>query len=157
MLAPDVSEIEFCFTGCGKIHKALTSPSHCPHCQVAAPDYGFPTAQAVKLAEQNDRFRAGLLNGKATDLRGTVVTTAAVAAFGRDFTTDAYMAVARDTVFTADNDPHGDHVFGTVTVQGTKLFWKIDLYDLQLEYGSPDPADPAVTHRVLTIMLPSDW
>lgn len=38
-----------------------------------------------------------------------------------------------------------------------RLFWKIDLYDEQLVYGSPAPANPAVTRRVLTIMFPSDY
>ncbi len=157
MLAFDVFKVEFVCTHCRQGFKTLTNPSHCPQCHGLAPDHGFPTAQAVKIAGQNDRFRAGLLDGKASDLRGNVLTTSAVAAFGRDFTTEAYMAVARDSNFTPENDPHGDHVFGTVTVKAIKLFWKIDLYDNALEYGSPDPTDPAVTRRVLTIMLPSDW
>lgn len=35
--------------------------------------------------------------------------------------------------------------------------FKIDYYDLELEYGSEDPADPEQTVRVLTVMLPSDY
>ena len=37
------------------------------------------------------------------------------------------------------------------------LFWKIDAYDRALEWGSPDPADPRVSRRVLTIMLASEY
>jgi hypothetical protein len=41
--------------------------------------------------------------------------------------------------------------------RGTKLFWKIDCYDRELHFGSPDPADPTVTTRVLTLMLASEY
>lgn len=157
MLAQDTFAVDFSCTTCGKIITALTSPSHCPQCQTPAPDHGFPTAEAVKIAAQNDRFRAGMLTGMDPDLRGQIVVTAAVRDKGRDFETGAYVAVARDTDFTSDNDPYGDHGFGTVTVQGVKLFWKIDLYDTEFVYGSPAPAEPSETRRVLTIMLPSDY
>jgi hypothetical protein len=60
-------------------------------------------------------------------------------------------------VFTTENDPYGEHDFGSVTIDGTKLFWKIDYYDLSLQYGSNDPSDPAQTARVLTIMLAEEY
>ena len=59
--------------------------------------------------------------------------------------------------FNQDNDPHGEHDFGAIRVLGEKLFWKIDYYDLNKEYHSPDAADPAVTCRVLTLMLASEY
>jgi hypothetical protein len=34
---------------------------------------------------------------------------------------------------------------------------KIDYYDRMLRDASPNPADPAVTRRVLTLMLASDY
>jgi len=157
MLAEDSFAVDLSCTTCGKIITALTNPSHCAQCQSAAPDHGFPTVEAVKIAEQNDRFRAGLTKGNASDLRGQVVVTSAVDAMGRDFVIAALMAVAGDSTFTPDNDPYGDHGFGTVTVLTIRLFWKIDLYDEELVHGSPAPANPAVTRRVLTIMFPSDY
>jgi hypothetical protein len=59
--------------------------------------------------------------------------------------------------FTPDNDPHGEHDFGAVEHDGVRYFWKIDAYDQSLEFASPDPADPAVTTRVLTIMRADEY
>ena len=66
-------------------------------------------------------------------------------------------AVQGFEAFGPDNDPYGEHDFGAVTVAGYRCFWKIDTYDLSLRCASPDPADPAATVRVLTIMLARDW
>ena len=73
-------------------------------------------------------------------------------------TTDQIFAAVRDfDTFTEDNDPHGEHDFGTVVVARRKIFWKIDYYDNRMEFSSPDPADPDVTERVLTIMLAEEY
>ncbi|WP_458425625.1 DUF3768 domain-containing protein [Methylorubrum extorquens] len=47
--------------------------------------------------------------------------------------------------FDADNEPHSAHDFGMVTLAGFRCSWKIDCYDRDLRFDSPDPADPAVT------------
>ena len=59
--------------------------------------------------------------------------------------------------FTEDNDPHGEHDFGAFDHAGHRIFWKIDYYDQSLEFGSENPADPAKTTRVLTIMLADEY
>src|SRR5258708_7485403 len=59
--------------------------------------------------------------------------------------------------FTADNDPHGEHDFGSFTLVGRKFFWKIEYYDKQCEFGPEDPADPEKTTRVLTVMLAEEY
>ena len=65
--------------------------------------------------------------------------------------------VAMFTDFNADNNPHGEHDFGSFTLAGRKFFWKIDAYDIEMQFDSPDPADPAKTTRVLTIMLAEEY
>lgn len=63
----------------------------------------------------------------------------------------------REAIFSKDNDPHGERDFGTFTVDGLKCFWKIDYYDNDLKFHSPDPTDPDVTRRIMTIGAMSDY
>lgn len=83
--------------------------------------------------------------------------TRGIAAQGEAFVTKAIDAVRTFSSFTPDNDPHGEHDFGSFTIQGQRLFWKIDAYDQRGHFASPDPSDPNVTLRVLTIMLASEY
>ncbi|KQT64570.1 hypothetical protein ASG54_03195 [Aureimonas sp. Leaf460] len=66
-------------------------------------------------------------------------------------------AVRAFDAFTSGCDPYGDHDFGAVEHNGVRYFWKIDAYDRNFAYASPDPADPAVTARVLTIMRADEY
>ena len=59
--------------------------------------------------------------------------------------------------FAPANDPYGEHDFGAFEHNGHHLFWKVDAYDRDLQYGSPDPSDPRVTRRVLTVMLAGEY
>ncbi|KLE32399.1 DUF3768 domain-containing protein [Aurantiacibacter luteus] len=59
--------------------------------------------------------------------------------------------------FSDDNDPHGEHDFGAFNYRGEKLFWKINYYDRSLRFGSDDPANPAITTRVLTLLLAREY
>src|SRR3546814_4483920 len=60
--------------------------------------------------------------------------------------------VASYANFSEDNNPHGERDFGPFDWRGTRCYWKIDYYDRQTDSGSPDPSDPGVTCRVLTIL-----
>ena len=142
---------------CASEQSAEVPPCTCPRCGHSGPERDFPTRETLTIRQQNDAFRAGLVSPEGCPLPGTVVVTSSVRGRGRNFETAAYLAVAKDTAFTEDNDPWGDHGFGVVEVMGDKLFWKIDLYDRALEYGSPEPTDPVRTHRVLTILFPSEY
>ncbi|WP_240325631.1 DUF3768 domain-containing protein [Sphingomonas mesophila] len=102
------------------------------------------------MRELNDAFRSTLLGGR-------VMLTSGVAALGADGIAGIMQAVRTFSNFTSDNDPHGEHDFGTCSWGLHRVLWKIDYYDVGLEYGSPDPTDPALTTRVLTIMLASEY
>ena len=45
--------------------------------------------------------------------------------------------------FTPDNDPYGEHDFGTIDLDGDRFNFKIDYYAPDMLHGSADPADPA--------------
>lgn len=59
--------------------------------------------------------------------------------------------------FNAHNDPYDEHDLGVLKAAGERIMWKIDYYDHERQFGSPDPADPAVTTRVLTVMLAGEY
>jgi hypothetical protein len=88
---------------------------------------------------------------------GQWVITAGVSERGPEFAILAMRAAQSFDNFTPDNDPYGEHDFGSFNLAGETLFWKIDHYDQNLEFGSPDPGDPTVTRRVITIMLASEY
>ena len=98
----------------------------------------------------NDEFRQTLRGG-------IVVFTAAVLALGDQAQAEILKTVAELDRFDPDNDPHGEHDFGTFEFEGQRLFFKIDYYDLALYWHSPNPADPEVTTRVLTVMLAEEY
>jgi len=105
----------------------------------------------------SDRVRVLNDNFRSTFIGGQVVMTAGVAALCLDVKARALIQVQTFTGFDVDNDPHGEHDFGSFELAGEKFFWKIDYYDSQCEFGSEDPADPEKTTRVLTIMLAEEY
>ena len=104
------------------------------------------------IRELNDAFRKTL-----DPMLGRVMLTAGVDALPSDVRAMAIRKVATFDDFSADNDPHGEHDFGSFDLAGDKFFWKIDYYDSTLEFGSDDPADPSKTTRVLTLMLAAEY
>jgi hypothetical protein len=83
-----------------------------------------------------------------------VLITAGVNALPSDVTATVIQRVAIFTDFNADNDLHGEHDFGLFMLAGRKFFWKIDAYDIEMRFGSPDPAK---TTHVLTIMFAEEY
>ena len=67
------------------------------------------------------------------------------------------MSILPFSDFNPDNDPHQEHDFGMVEVDGQKVFFKFDYFDNGLQMHSPDVLNRAVTRRVLTIMLAEEY
>jgi hypothetical protein len=103
-----------------------------------------------RILTLNDAFRR-------TFVGGAVMITAGVEALPLDQRRSLIQKIRSFDAFREDNDPHAEHDFGAVDEGGYKYFWKIDYYDRKTEFGSPDPADPAVTTRVLTIMRADEY
>ena len=110
-----------------------------------------PDKQRKLLVRQlNDALRQTMTGGQ-------VLITSGVEALGLMAVGSILHAVRQFDKFSPGNDPFDEHDFGALTCLGYRVFWKIDHYDRQLEFGSPDPADPHVTTRALTIMLASEY
>lgn len=123
--------------------------------------------QTTRIARLNDLAR-----------RAMGVACTAVATVGFRSLPEADQSRVRELIetydaFTDDNDPHGERDFGAVYQLGDghwtterprlrddereRVFWKLDYYDRDLQFGSEDAANPAVTRRVLTIMLADEY
>ena len=123
--------------------------------------------QTARIARLNDLAR-----------RAMGVDCTAVATVGFQSLPEADQSSVRELIetydaFDEDNDPHGERDFGTIYQLGDgrwtterprlrddereRAFWKLDYYDRDLRFGSEDAANPAVTRRVLTIMLADEY
>ena len=102
------------------------------------------------IARLNDALRTTFQGGQVLVTQGVQHS---------DQMADVLEAVRRYDFSVTDpgNDPYRERDFGAITVEGEKYFFKIDYYDPQLRYHSPDPADPRKTRRVLTIMRADEY
>ena len=107
---------------------------------------------AEKIAALNDALRKSFNPGL-----GKIMMTAGVAVLCSKVRGEVFHKVQTYDHFDNENDPYKEHDFGTVEVQEVKYFWKIDPYDLKMQYRSSDPADPTKTLRVLTIMRADEY
>jgi hypothetical protein len=88
---------------------------------------------------------------------GRIMITPGIQALGDRAVARILTAVAAFDAFTNDNDPYGEHDCAILAVNGIEAMFKIDYYDRDLEYHSPDPGDPAVTQRIMVVMLASEY
>ena len=107
-------------------------------------------APAERVRDLNDKLRT-------TGIGGTTYLTRGMWAKGPDFVAKACAAVRAFNAFAEDNDPWQEHDCATLDVDGETVMFKIDYYDVNMEFGSPDATDPNVTRRVLTIMLAEEY
>ncbi|WP_420607559.1 DUF3768 domain-containing protein [Novosphingopyxis sp.] len=133
---------------------------------------------AVKMddAAREQTVRIARLNDLARRAMGVACTAVATASFRS--LPEADQSCVRELIetfdaFTDDNDPHGERDFGAIyqlrdgswTTERPRnqeddrerVFWKLDYYDRKMEFASEDAANPAITRRVLTIMLSDEY
>jgi hypothetical protein len=118
-------------------------------------DGSFPqettmTTKTEIMRALNDAMRQNLTVG-------TAFITAGVAALGADAVACIIKTIAVFDDFCHANDPYEEHDFGSFDVDGQTIFFKIDYFDKALTSHSPDPTDPSVTERVITIMLAEEY
>ena len=104
----------------------------------------------ARIRALNDRFRQ-------TGIGGQMVITPGIQGLGEEAVRQIATKVMKFDRFDEGNDPHGEHDFGAFDHAGQRIFWKIDYYGPDLMSGSENPSDPAVTCRVLTIMLAQEY
>lgn len=169
-IAGDVGSVPYCQT-CGSTRvtkdawagwnaeaalwelETVLDQEYCHQCE-AKTTFVWRRAETVpsqKVRELNDRFRT------TAQGNGSVMITSGLQEKGGAFVVAAVNAVQTFDDFSKDNDPWEEHDFGAVEIEGEKIFWKIDCYDPTLTRGSDNPANEALTHRVLTIMLASEY
>jgi Protein of unknown function (DUF3768) len=106
--------------------------------------------KTARIRALNDELRHKLTEG-------TVVMTQGVAALGCDAVARIVQTISVFDDFCNANDPYEEHDFGAFEAEGHTIFFKIDYFDSMLTRHSPNPAEPAVTERVLTIMLAEEY
>lgn len=102
------------------------------------------------IAQLNDRLHKQRIGGR-------IMTTSGISALGPEAIANILTAVAGFNAFTAANDPYGEHDCAVMEIEGHDVLWKIDYYDETLSLHSPDPADPDVTVRVMTVMMAEEY
>ena len=103
-----------------------------------------------RIQALNDQFRQTLLGGR-------VVMTPGVAAMADEDRRALIDRARRFDEFTPENDPYGEHDFGSIELGECRYFWKIDYYDPTLTCGSSDASDAAATERVMTLMRADEY
>ncbi len=101
------------------------------------------TTKTEAIRVLNDELRQNLTTG-------TAVMSTGIAALGTEAVARIVKTIAVYDDFCHANDPYEEHDFGSFEVDQHTVFFKIDYYDKSRSCHSADPADPAVTERVIT-------
>lgn len=109
-----------------------------------------PCRNTPIIRQLNDDFRTTFRGGRVMLTPGILSLTEATRS-----------EIVRRTMSFADfndaNDPYQEHDFIAFELAGAHIFAKIDYYAPDLQHGSDDPADPAKTARVMTIMTADEY
>ena len=108
------------------------------------------STQTDRIPALNDELRKNFSKGHA-------VMTMGIAALGAEAVARIVQTIEFYDDFCHANDPFEEHDFGSFVADGHTIFFKIDYFDPTLTADSPDPSDPVVTKRVITIMLAEEY
>jgi hypothetical protein len=89
-----------------------------------------------KIALLNDAFRTTLTGG-------TVLLTVGVQELPDMVKAAAIRKVVEFDDFNEDNDPYGEHDFGSFRLCGRRFFWNIDYYDRAMSTAAKTRATPS--------------
>lgn len=106
--------------------------------------------KAERIRQLNDQFRR-------SGVGGDILITLGVQDLGMESVWAIVSEVRHFDDFNTKNDPYGEHDFGAFDHEEQRIFWKIDYYDPDTMSGSEDPSVAQVKHRMLTIMLASEY
>ncbi len=109
-----------------------------------------PSTETDRIRALNDALRKNFSQGHA-------VMTTDIAALGSEAVANIVKTIEVYDDFCHANDPYEEHDFGSFEADGHTIFFKIDYFDKNLAYHSPDPSDADVTGRVITIMLAEEY
>ena len=108
------------------------------------------SGRTERIRNLNDELRRNLSHAHA-------FMTPGVAALGPEAVARIVQTIEVYDDFCHANDPYEEHDFGSFEADGHTIFFKIDYFDPTLTAHSTDPSDPAVTKRVITIMLAEEY
>lgn len=111
---------------------------------------------AHRIAELNDQLRKEPMNRA----HGQVFLSAGIAARGEPFKAKVLAVIAAMTPkdFKPGNDPYRERDFNSFSVGERLCLFKIDYFaKSNLRVHSDDPADPAKTERVMTVLFADEY
>jgi hypothetical protein len=117
----------------------------------------IPLAQNATSPDRKGRIRSLNDELRRFGRGGIVMLSAGIAALSIDKVHSILDEVRCFEDFTDDNDPYREHDLGLFRHKGERIMWKIDYYDVERRYASPDPANAAVTCRILTVLYASEY
>ena len=108
------------------------------------------TRDVTRIRELNDQFRTTFRGGR-------VMLTPGILSLPEATRSEIVQRIMMFKEFNEANDPYHEHDFIAFEIAGRHIFTKIDYYAPDLQHGSDDPADPAKTTRVMTIMTADEY